>query len=212
MANISFEFFGKIQKPLLTYFIAILQWSIGHQLSASIDGGFWLELVVRQMMFSRVPPKQCASRWLWSVHVIIFLAGSILVRCGKFHFDFSVECVLSNHIFFALSLHLFLIVQFFSTARRWILFAATISQECSEDTFYRFFPNSESLCCSAVYTKIFGLFDVDSQPDFLGFFHKIVELRLHVSKIVRKEHNIVCIVEILKMFGKIPQDPSPSSI
>jgi hypothetical protein len=29
---------------------------------------------------------------------------------------------------------------------------------------------------------------------------------------VRKEHNIVCIVEILKMFSKIPQDPSPSSI
>jgi hypothetical protein len=63
---------------LLTYFIAILQWSIGHPSSASIDGGFWLELVVRQMMFSRIPPKQCASRWLWGVHVIFFLAGSIL--------------------------------------------------------------------------------------------------------------------------------------
>jgi hypothetical protein len=47
----------------LLYFIAILQWSIGHPSSASIDGGFWLELVVRQMMFSRIPPKQCASRW-----------------------------------------------------------------------------------------------------------------------------------------------------
>jgi hypothetical protein len=32
----------------LPYFIAIIQWSIGHQLSASIGGGFWLELVVRQ--------------------------------------------------------------------------------------------------------------------------------------------------------------------
>ncbi len=98
---------------LLTYFIAILQWSIGHPFSASIDGGFWLELVVRQMMFSHIPPKQCASRWLWGVHVIFFLAGSILIRYGKFLFDFFVECVLSNHIFFALFLHLFLTVQFF---------------------------------------------------------------------------------------------------
>ncbi len=120
----------------LLYFIAILQWSIGHPSSASIDGSFLLELVVRQMMFSCIPPKQCASRWLWGVHVIFFLAGSILVRCGNFHFDFSIECIQSNHIFFALSLHLFLIVQ----------------------------------------------------------------------------HNIVCVVEILKMFGKIPQDPSPFSI
>jgi hypothetical protein len=88
-------------RAYLLYFIAILQWSIGHPSSASIDGGFWLELVVRQMMFSRIPPKQCASRWLWGVHVIFFLAGSILIRCGKFRFDFFVECVLSNHIFFA---------------------------------------------------------------------------------------------------------------
>ncbi len=101
------------------FFIAILQWSIGHPSSASIDGGFWLELVVRQMMFSRIPPKQCASRWLWGVHVIFFLAGSILIRCGKFRFDFFVGCVLSNHIFFALSLHLFLTVQFFPTALGW---------------------------------------------------------------------------------------------
>jgi hypothetical protein len=67
---------------LLTYFIAILQWSIGHPSSASIDGGFWLELVVRQMMFSRIPPKQCASRWLWGVHVIFFLASYSL--CGLY--------------------------------------------------------------------------------------------------------------------------------
>jgi hypothetical protein len=50
----------------LLYFIAILQWSIGHPFSASIGGDFWLELVVRQMIFSRIPSKQCASRWqLW---------------------------------------------------------------------------------------------------------------------------------------------------
>ncbi len=36
-------------------------------------------------------------------------------------------------VFFALSQHLFLIVQFFLTAPRWILFAITRSQECSED-------------------------------------------------------------------------------
>jgi hypothetical protein len=59
----------------LLYFIAILQWSIGHPSSASIDGGFWLELLVRQMIFSRIPPKQCASRWLCGVFVIFFLAG-----------------------------------------------------------------------------------------------------------------------------------------
>jgi hypothetical protein len=41
--------------------------------------------------------------------------------------------------------------------------------------------------------NFFGLFDVD----FLGFFHKIVEFRLHVSKIVGKEHNIICIVPLL---------------
>jgi hypothetical protein len=50
---------------LYFYFIAILQWSIGPQLSDSIGGDFWLELVVRQMMFSRIPPKQCASKWFW---------------------------------------------------------------------------------------------------------------------------------------------------
>jgi hypothetical protein len=100
----------------LLYFIAILQWSIGHQPSDSIGGGFWLEFVVRQMIFSHIPSKQCASRWLWGVHVIFFLAGSILIRCGKFRFDFFVECVLFNHICFALSLHLFLTVQFFHTA------------------------------------------------------------------------------------------------
>jgi hypothetical protein len=116
----------------LLYFIAILQWSTNHRSSASIDGGLWLELVVRPMMFSHIPPKLCASRWLWGVHVIFFLAGSILMRCGKFRFDFFVECVLFNHIFFALSLHLFLTIQFFPTALRWILFAATKSQECSE--------------------------------------------------------------------------------
>ncbi len=54
----------------------------------------------RFLAWARIPPKQCASRWLWGVHVIFFLAGSILVRCGKFHFDFFVECVLSNHISF----------------------------------------------------------------------------------------------------------------
>jgi hypothetical protein len=43
----------------LLYFIAILQRSIGHPSSASIGGDFWLELVVRQMMFSRIPPKLC---------------------------------------------------------------------------------------------------------------------------------------------------------
>jgi hypothetical protein len=32
------------------------------------------------MIFSRIPPKQCASRWLWGVLVIFFLAGSILIR------------------------------------------------------------------------------------------------------------------------------------
>ncbi len=89
---------------LCTYFIAILQWSIVHLSSASIDGGFWLKLVFRQMIFFR-----------------------ILIRCGKFHFDFFVECVQSNHIFFALSLHLFLTVQFFPTALRWILFAIKIN-------------------------------------------------------------------------------------
>jgi hypothetical protein len=239
------------------------------------------------MMFSRIPPKQCASRWLWGVHVIFFLAGSILKRCGKFHFDFFVECVLSNHIFFALSLYIFLIAQFFpqlsvgdylrppnpmnvpktsinkslklsldifchktsfatiqqdqfdtgieqlnfevqvdvacTLAWRMHLWLCLSSAECPRvflrsrrswilGTRSRFFPNSKSLCCSAVYTEILGLFDVDSQPDFLGFFHKIVELRLHASKIERKEHNVICVVEILKMFGKIPQDPSPSSI
>jgi hypothetical protein len=53
-------------KVLLTYFIAILQWSmsIDHQPSVSIGDGFWHELVVRQMMFFRIPQKQCASRWL----------------------------------------------------------------------------------------------------------------------------------------------------
>jgi hypothetical protein len=45
---------------LTTYFIAILQWSIGHLSSASIDGGYWLELLARQMIFSHIPPKQCA--------------------------------------------------------------------------------------------------------------------------------------------------------
>jgi hypothetical protein len=46
----------------LLYFIAILQWSIGHPSSASIGDDFWLELVVRQMMFSRIPPKQEAIK------------------------------------------------------------------------------------------------------------------------------------------------------
>jgi hypothetical protein len=58
------------------YFIAILQWSIGHPSSASIGGDFWLELVVRHMMFSRIPPKQCASRWfqaLWSWFFFILI-------------------------------------------------------------------------------------------------------------------------------------------
>ncbi len=104
----------------LLYFIAILQWSIGQPSSASIShDGSWLELVVRQMIFSRIPPKQCAFRWLWSVHVIFFLAVSIPIHCGKFRFDFFVKCVLSNHIFFALSLHLFLTVQLFPTALGW---------------------------------------------------------------------------------------------
>jgi hypothetical protein len=67
---------SKIYNSYLLYFIAILQWSIGHPSSASIDGGFWLELVVRQMMFSRIPPKQCASRWLWGVHVIFVIHTS----------------------------------------------------------------------------------------------------------------------------------------
>jgi hypothetical protein len=58
------------------------------------------------MMFSRIPPKQCTSRWLWGVLVIFFFPGSILIHCGNFHFDFFVECVLSNHISFALPLHL----------------------------------------------------------------------------------------------------------
>ncbi len=129
MQNVSFWMSRTQFVELLTYFIAILQWSIGHPSSATIDGDFWLELVVRQMMFSRIPPKQCASRWLWGVHVIFFLAGSIPLRCGKFRFDFFVECVLSNHIFFALSLHLFLTVQFFPTALGWYLFVATKSQE-----------------------------------------------------------------------------------
>jgi hypothetical protein len=124
-----YKFFMKFASNVITYyFIAILQWSIGHQSSASIGGDFWLELVVRQMIFSRIPPKQCASRWLWGVHVIFFLAGSILIHCGKFRFDFFVECILSNHIFFGLSLPLFLTIQFFPTALRWILFAATKSQ------------------------------------------------------------------------------------
>ncbi len=74
----------------LLYFIAILHWSIGHRSSASIDGGSWMELVVCQMIFFRILPKQCASRWLWGVHVISFLAGSILMYCGKFRFDFFV--------------------------------------------------------------------------------------------------------------------------
>jgi hypothetical protein len=89
-------FLGIQRGSYLLYFIAILHWSIGHPSSASIDGGFWLELVVRQKASFRIPPKQCASRWLWGVLVIFFLAGSILIRCGKFHFDFFVECVLSN--------------------------------------------------------------------------------------------------------------------
>jgi hypothetical protein len=33
--------------------------------------------------------------------------------------------------------------------------------------------------------------------------YKIIELRLHVFKIVRQEHNIICIVKILKVFGAL---------
>ncbi len=43
------------EETYLLYFIAILQWNIGHLPSASIDGGSWLELVVRQRI-SRIPP------------------------------------------------------------------------------------------------------------------------------------------------------------
>ncbi len=47
----------------------------------------------RFLAWARSSPEQCASRWLWGVHVIFFLAGSILMRCGKFRFDFFVECI-----------------------------------------------------------------------------------------------------------------------
>jgi hypothetical protein len=86
----------------LLYFIAILQWSIGHLSSAFIGGDFWLELVVRQMIFSRIPPKQCASRWLWGVHVIFFLAGSILIRCGCYDYN---QIHSPNKSSFVFSLH-----------------------------------------------------------------------------------------------------------
>ncbi len=84
---------------LLIYFIAILQWSIGNQFWASNDVDVWRHLEVLRRT-SRFLPIQCASRWFWGVPAISFLAGSILMRCGKFRFDFFAECVLSNHIFF----------------------------------------------------------------------------------------------------------------
>ncbi len=140
---------GLVKYQVLTYFIAILHWIIGHPSSASIDGGFWLELVVCQMMFSRIPPKQCVFRWLWGVLVIFFLAGSIPICCGKFHFDFFVECVLFNHIFFALSLHLFLILQFFTGALGWILFAATKYQVTLQINFIN---------CRLAYYIIYSIF------------------------------------------------------
>ncbi len=91
-----------LQWILLTYFSAKF-----HQSLVSINVGIWRHLEVLQRI-SHTPPKQCAFRWLWGILLICFLAGFILMHCGKFPFHFFVECVLSNHIFFVLSLHLFL--------------------------------------------------------------------------------------------------------
>jgi hypothetical protein len=107
--------------------------NIGRPQRASIVHGCWLELVVRQKTFSHILSRQCASRWLWGILLISFPVGSILKRCGKFHFHFFVECVQSNHISSFLSLHLYLTVQFFPTALGWKLFLATKFQVYSED-------------------------------------------------------------------------------
>jgi hypothetical protein len=93
--------------------------NIGRPQRASIVHGCWLELVVRQKTFSHILSRQRASRWLWGIPLISFPVGSILKRCGKFHFHFFVECVQSNHISSFLSLHLYLTVQFFPTALGW---------------------------------------------------------------------------------------------
>ncbi len=79
--------------------------------SVSIYGSFWFELVVCQMMFSRIPP--IPSRCSWDVQVSFFPARSILTRCDRFHLIFSVECAQSNRIFLFLSLRLYLFVEFF---------------------------------------------------------------------------------------------------
>ncbi len=103
--------------------------NIGRPQRSSIEHGCWHQLSIRQKISSHFLSRQCASRWLWDIQVFVFLACSILMRCGKFRFDFSVECVLSNQIFSFLSLHLCLTVQFFPTALGWYLFAATKFQE-----------------------------------------------------------------------------------
>jgi hypothetical protein len=113
------------------------QWSIGHQPSVSIGGGFWFEFVwFVHPLFSCLHSKYFLT---WRMHLGPYLS--------------SAEC-----------LRVFL-----HSRQSWI-------------------PGIRSRL--HVRSLLLPLsFDVDSQPNFLGFFHKIV------------------ICKILKMFG-----PSPSSI